>query len=187
MVTTYTYLGQRFGPTMRSSASVVFMITRLPADGVRLFATAIPIMVIAQSAGMEVTYWQIILGIGLITIVYTYMGGFKAVVWMDVVQMVVYILGALLALALLIHHLPEGGWQELVAAGKTRLFYTGSHLTGGEWFTEPYTAVTAILAGALISMASHGTDQVFVQRLLTCKNTRDSQKALVMSGVLVII
>jgi len=187
MATTYTYLGERFGTTMRSSASVVFMVTRLLADGVRLFATAIPIMVIAQSAGFSVTYWEIILGIGIVTIIYTYAGGIKAVVWMDVVQMSVYLAGAFMALLLLVNHLPDGGWQVLAEAGKTRIFYQGSELVGGAWFTEPYTMITALLAGAFISMASHGTDQVFVQRLLTCRNTRDSQTALVMSGVIVII
>ena len=187
MATTYTYLGERFGTAMRSSASVVFMVTRLLADGVRLFATAIPIMVIAQSAGFSVTYWEIILGIGIVTIIYTYAGGIKAVVWMDVVQMSVYLAGAFVALVLLMNHLPDGGWKVLADAGKTRLFYSGSDLQGGAWFTEPYTMITAVLAGTLISMASHGTDQVFVQRLLTCRNTKDSQKALVMSGVIVIV
>ncbi len=187
MATTYTYLGERFGNTMRSSASLVFMVTRLLADGVRLFATAIPIKVIASTAGFDVTYWQIILLIGVVTIVYTYAGGIKAVIWMDVVQMGVYIGGAIWALLILLGNIPIGGWQTLVAADKSRLLYTGFDLDFAVWFTEPYTVITAVLAGALISMASHGTDQVFVQRLLTCKDKRDSQKAVVASGLIVIV
>ena len=99
--TAYAFLGSRFGPRLQRLSSVTFLVTRLLADGVRLFATAIPIRIIAASAGFDIGYPAIILGIGVLTALYTYVGGFKAVVWMDVVQMTVYVLGALFTLFLL--------------------------------------------------------------------------------------
>ena len=122
----------------------------------RLFATAIPIKVIAATAGFDVSYWQIILLIGIVTIIYTYAGGIKAVIWMDVVQMCVYLGGAVWALFILLAKAPVDGWTRLVEAGKSALFYTGFEMDLGLWFTEPYAMITAVLAGALISMASHG-------------------------------
>ena len=101
LVSAYGLLGRRFGNRMRGTASVTFMVTRLLADGVRLFAGAIPIKVIAQSAGWSLSYFEIILAIGIVTIAYTYVGGLKAVIWMDVVQMLVYVGGAVLAVILL--------------------------------------------------------------------------------------
>lgn len=187
MSTAYAFLGARFGVTMRSTASVTFMVTRLLADGVRLFATAIPIKVIADSAGLEVSYVQIILLIGIVTIIYTYIGGIKAVIWMDVVQMVIYLGGALGAAALLLSQMPADWFATLEGAGKTRLIYTGFELSPGAWFTQPYTLIAAVFAGAVFSMASHGTDQLIVQRLLTCRNVGDSRKALVTSGVVVML
>ena len=108
LVSAYGLLGARFGDHMRMTASVTFMVTRLLADGVRLFASAIPIKVIAQTAGWEISYFEIILCIGLVTIAYTYVGGIKAVVWMDVVQMVIYVGGALLAVILLLGEIDDG-------------------------------------------------------------------------------
>ncbi len=184
--TAYGFLGMRFGGAMRSTASVTFMVTRLLADGVRLFATAIPIKVIAELAGLEVSYMEIILVIGVITIIYTYIGGIKAVVWMDVVQMGIYVGGALGALVILLTQMPSGWMDILGASGKTQFIFTGFDLSVGEWLTEPYTLITAVFAGAVFSMASHGTDQLIVQRLLTCRSLGDSRKALVTSGFVII-
>jgi solute:Na+ symporter, SSS family len=186
MSTAYEFLGQRFGKGMQGTASVTFMITRLLADGVRLFATAIPIKVIADSAGIQTDYFQIIALIGLVTIVYTLIGGIRAVVWMDVVQMVVYIGGAIAALFILLGQAPAGWFAEAAAAGKTQVLDPGQGQPLSALLTQPYWLVTAIIGGAIFSMASHGTDQLIVQRLLACRNQRDSQKALVASGVLVI-
>lgn len=183
--TAYAFLGERYGSTMRGTASVTFLITRLLADGVRLFATAIPIKVIADMAGFETTYFQIILLIGIATIIYTLIGGIKAVVWMDVVQMGIYVGGAILAGIILLGEVPTGWWDAAVAEGKTQVFNFGIGESFSMWLTEPYAFLTAVVGGALFSMASHGTDQLIVQRLLTCRNQRDSQKALVASGFMV--
>ncbi len=184
--TAYAFLGERYGSAMRGTASVTFLITRLLADGVRLFATAIPIKVIADMAGLETTYFQIILLIGIVTIAYTLVGGIKAVVWMDVVQMGIYVGGAVVAVFILIGDAPAGWWPAAVAEGKTQVFDFSAGLNISTIFTEQYAFITAVVGGALFSMASHGTDQLIVQRLLTCRSLADSRKALITSGFVVL-
>jgi len=185
--TAYAFLGDRYGNTMRGAASVTFLVTRLLADGVRLFATAIPLKVIADTAGLETTYFQIILVIGAVTALYTLVGGIKAVVWMDVVQMLLYVGGALAAIGFLLGDVPAGWWATAVEAGKTNLIDLGLDHSLGRWLTMPYTLGTAVVAGAIFSMASHGTDQLIVQRLLACRDEADSQKAIVGSAVIVMV
>lgn len=185
LMTAYAFLGERFGDKMRGLASVTFMLTRLLADGVRLFAVAIPLRIIAQGAGWEVSYPILIVIIGVVTVLYTYVGGLRAVVWVDAVQMGIYVLGAIAAIGLLLSGLDAGWWGEALAAGKTASF----DLSGGlvHWLTSPYAFPTAVLGGAVFTMASHGTDQLIVQRLLACRSLKDSQLALVGSGIGVII
>ena len=170
LATAYALLGNRYGDAMRSTASVTFLVTRLLADGVRLFATAIPLKVIADSAGLDISYASIITVIALFTIVYTLIGGIKAVVWMDVVQMAVYLGGAVAAVFVLLG----------------QVLYLASNESLSTWLTSPDTFVTAVGGGAGFSMASHGTDQLIVQRLLTCRDERDSKKALIGSAVVAI-
>ncbi len=185
MATAYEFLGVRFGDGMRATASITFLITRLLADGVRLFATAIPIRVIAVEMGFDLSYGAIIAGIGLLTIGYTLVGGIKAVVWMDVIQMAIYLGGAIFAAAVLLGEVPAGWWGEAAAAGKTQLFDAGLGQTFSGWLTSPYVFWTALFGGAVFSMASHGTDQLIVQRLLTCRTLADSRRALVGSAFVV--
>lgn len=187
LATAYAFLGDRYGDTMRGAASITFLITRLLADGVRLFATAIPIKVIADSVGLEMSYLAIITLIALVTVVYTLIGGIKAVVWMDVVQMLVYIGGAIGAIAVLLGRVPGDWWTLAAAEGKTEIINMAFDQTLSEWITSPYTFFTAVIGGAIFSMASHGTDQLIVQRLLTCRNLGDSKKALIGSGVVVML
>ncbi|GAB5520067.1 MAG: sodium:solute symporter [Rhodothermales bacterium] len=176
--TAYAFLGQRFGAKTQATASVTFLITRLLADGVRLFATAIPLKVILDVMGFDVSYGVIIVGIGLVTIAYTLIGGIKAVVWMDVVQMGLYVGGALLSVGFLISALEPGWWSAAAEAGKTKLFDVELGRPMGEWLTMPYALITAVVGGAFFGMASHGTDHLIVQRLLTCRTLADSRKAL---------
>lgn len=183
--TAYAFLGVRFGPRLQAVASVTFLSTRLLADGVRLFATAIPIRVIAASAGIDIGYPAIILGIGILTAAYTYVGGLKAVVWMDVVQMSVYLLGAITTLVVVGMAIDVPVWETLMAAGKTELFFTSSDPF--VLLTQPYVFGTALIGGAVFSMASHGTDQLIVQRLLACRSLGDARKALIGSGFFVMI
>ena len=180
LTTAYTFLGQRFGGGMQATTGVTFLITRLLADGVRLFATAIPIKVILDGYGMNVSYWQIITVVAIITVIYTYIGGIRSVVWVDTVQMGVYFVGGLIAIAFLAGGLPDGFWGQATEAGKTQLFDFASNP-----LTNPYSIFTAVIGGALLGMASHGADQIVVQRLLACRTQADSQKAVIGSAVVV--
>ena len=183
--TAYAFLGSRFGGRMQRLSSVTFLATRLLADGVRLFATAIPIRIMAASAGFDIGYPVIILVIGILTALYTYVGGFKAVVWMDVVQMSVYILGAVFTLFLLASLVDGSPLDALREAGKLQVLSASGCLQ--TILTSPYTLVTAVVGGGIFSMASHGTDQLIVQRLLSCRNLGDARKALVGSAFFVMI
>ncbi|MGB3541918.1 sodium:solute symporter [Rubrivirga sp.] len=184
MQTAYAFLGERFGDRMRGAASVTFLVTRLLADGVRLFATAIPIQVIVRAAGFEVGYPTVILAIGIVTAAYTYVGGLKAVVWMDVVQMLVYVGGAMIALGLLLSGPSAGSWDAALEAGKLAVVDLGDG-PFGSFMTSPYVLPVAVIGGAVFAMASHGTDQLIVQRVLACRTLEDSQRAMVWSGVFV--
>lgn len=189
METAYTFLEHRFGLRTRKLASAIFMLTRIAADGVRLFSTAIPLALIFKTipalSGWSTVHIYIasIIVIGAVSLIYTYTGGIKGVIWADVVQMFIYIGGALLALFVL---LDDGATlTPAIEAGKTALF---NFDIGGAFsgiFTRPYTFWGAFIGGAFLSMASHGTDQLIVQRLLTTKNLKDGQKAIISSGVIV--
>ena len=177
--TAYALLETRFGTAARRYASGTFMVTRLLADSVRLFATAIPLALITGWS-----YPVSILVIGAFTLVYTYFGGIRAVVWVDALQMVLYVGGGLIAL-LLLHGAVDGGWPAILeragAAGKLQVL---------DFSTSPavaYTFWAGLIGGGFLSMASHGTDQLIVQRLLTCRDVRQSQRALIGSGVAVIL
>ena len=178
LTTAYALLETRFGPGARRLASAIFMVTRLLADSVRLFATAIPLALI--------TGWPYPVSIAVIaalTLVYTYWGGIRAVVWVDSVQMGLYLFGAAVTVVA-IQLASPGGWSSILssalAAGKLQVF-------DFSWSLEaPYTFLAGLLGGAVFTMASHGTDQLIVQRLLTCRSERDSQRALVASGIVVI-
>jgi solute:Na+ symporter, SSS family len=148
------------------------------SDSVRLFATAIPLALI--------TGWPYpvsIAVIGVLTLVYTYFGGIKAVVWVDAAQMVLYLSGALAAV-IAVQVLVPGGWPSVLGsaaeAGKLRMIDTSFNMR------TTYTLWAGVFGGAVFTMASHGTDQLIVQRLLTCRDLRSAQKAIVGSGVAVI-
>lgn len=182
LTTAYGYLGQRFGRGMQGTASVAFLLTRLLADGVRMFAAAIPVKVILAGFGIDVSFFWIIVVLSLVTVAYTFLGGIRAVVWTDVMQMALYMVGGIVALAVIGPQLPAGFWDAAVAQGKTRLLDFAS-----DPVSEPYAFLTAVVGGALLSMASHGVDQIIVQRLLSCRTVRDGQKALIFSAVIVAV
>jgi SSS family solute:Na+ symporter len=182
LVSAYGFLGQRFGQGLQGTASVTFLVTRLLADGVRLFATAIPVKVMLAVFGIDLPYWVIVAVIALFAVAYTYLGGIRAVIWIDVIQMGIYIIGAVLAVFILAGKLPDGWFSAAVDAGKFQLFDFSSDI-----LTNQYAFITAVVGGALFAMASHGADQLMVQRLLACRNVRDSQKAVIASGFVVFL
>ncbi len=194
LVTAYELLRTRFGEKTRNYASIVFLVTRTLATGVRLFTTAIPLAIIFQGykifGGLPVVYVYAIaiLVITIFTFIYTYTGGIKAVIWTDVIQMFIYIGGAAIALHVMLSHLP-GGWNTVIstALGKGKLQFIHWGFSGGlaHFFTINYTFVASVLGGGFLSMASHGTDQLIVQRLLATDSLRSSQKAVIASGFFV--
>ncbi len=180
MTTAYAYLGLRFGRGMQSTASVAFVFTRLLADGVRLFAAAIPMKVILDSYGVELSFFTIIASLALVTIGYTFIGGIRAVVWVDVLQMALYVVGGIVALVFITTSLDVNFLSAARDAGKTQIFdFTSNPISA------PYAFVTAVIGGALLSTASHGADQIIVQRLLTCRTLNDARKAVIGSAVIV--
>lgn len=183
--TAYAYLETRFGQKTRSFASVVFLFTRTAADGVRLFATAIPLKLL-----LDINYPTAIIIIAVVTLIYTSTGGLKGVIWVDVVQMFIYIGGATAAGYLLIYNYLPDGWTSVIEAAslenKLEIFNFGFDNGIAGFFSQPYTLIGGILGGAFLSMASHGTDQLIVQRLLATKDLRKSKQAIIVSGIIVI-
>lgn len=179
IATAYVLLERRFGNGTRRFASIVFLVTRVLADGVRIFATAIPLAVIAR-----IPVWQSIVAIGLFTLLYSYYGGLRAVVWVDVAQMFIYIVGGVAVLWVLMGMIP-GGWDGFVRAAGEADKLRVVHLDGG--FAKGNWLVTGIVGGAFLTMASHGADHLIVQRLLASPSLRDARRALVGSGIIVLL
>jgi SSS family transporter len=193
--TAYAFLGGRFGPRVRNIASTTFMFTRLVADGVRLFATAIPLAILLRGwntltwvSGEEIYIVSIVV-MSIITLVYTYIGGVRAVIWTDVIQMFIYLGGAIAAAIVLIGEVSGGGRSVTaqIPPEKFSMFFAGFGGTWSDFFSKPYSLAGGLLGGAFLSMASHGTDHLIVQRLLTVRTLSGSRKALIGSGIIVII
>ncbi|GLZ34776.1 sodium:solute symporter [Lentzea sp. NBRC 105346] len=182
LVTAYAFLGKRYGDGMRATASVTFLFTRLLADGIRLFATAIPIKVVLAAYGVSAGYWTIVVVLGLAMVFYSFFGGVRAVVWVDAIQMLWYVLGGVGVIWVLAGKLPDGWFGKAFDANKFQILdFTSSPLTGA------YPFLAAFFGGALLSMASHGADQLIVQRLMATRDVKASQKALIASGVVVFL
>lgn len=182
--TAYEVLEQRFGGVVKSVASVLFLITRNLGDGLRLFLAGI-----ALEKVLDISLPVAIIILGVATIAYTFFGGLRAVIWSDCIQLLIYMIGGLMALAILIQSIP-GGWGELMAFAEQteRMRIFDLRFVGGENFnlwTEPYTLWAGILGGALLTLGTHGTDQMFVQRYLAARSRRDASKAVIFSGFIV--
>jgi len=184
LVTAYALLERRFGLATRRFASITFMVTRAFGDSVRVFATAIPIALIIGPAvpAAYVTPVSILI-LGAFTVVYTYHGGMRAVIWTDVLQTGVYLVGGFAAVHLIGRGV-DGGWSAILADasanGKLQLVDTYAGVD------RPHTLWAGLLGGAFLSMASHGADQLIVQRLLASADLRDARKSLIGSGIVVI-
>src|ERR1700683_5558220 len=178
--TAYQLLEKRFGTRMRSAAAVVFLGTRALAEGVRISAIG---KVVSVAFGTGETLSIVI--IATLTLFYTFEGGMRAVIWTDVLQFALYITGSVAAFLLLLHKIP-GGWPTVTQAAAA----AGGKLTVFDFafsLTRSYTFWSGLLGGTFLTMASHGTDQTMVQRLLAARNERDSKKALLASGVVVFV
>lgn len=178
--TAYTFFHERFGPVFERVISIVFLITRLLADGVRLFAAAIPIKLITGLG-----YPASILIIAVLTLAYTYYGGLKSVIWIDVLQFLVYFAGGVYILLHLAPGVNSQALNNLITNGK--LAFIQLPHSFGAIFTHPYNVIGAIIGGMFLTMASHGTDHIIVQRLLACPDVKSAKKALISSGFFVFI
>ena len=177
LYTSYELLYRRFGASVKNIAAGIFVATRTLADGVRLFATA---LVVAVVTGVPVE-WTVVL-IGAAMIVYTVRGGVAAVIWTDVVQMFVYVAGAAIVFGALASRMPGGlaaGLETAAAAGRLQVW---------DLALDParvYTLWAGLVGGVALTLATHGTDQFLVQRLLAARSARDAATGLVLSGVIV--
>jgi len=185
LLTAYELLKRRFGVRTKNFAASLFLIMRALAEGVRVFAASLVLSAVltASIPGLPHLWFWSILIVGMLTLIYTFEGGIAAVIWTDLIQLVIYIGGSLLAAYMLLRLIP-GGWSGVLAeAAPVHKFQVFSFA----WdFKLPFTFWAGLLGGTCLTMASHGTDQLLVQRLLTCRNMRDSQKALVLSGFVVL-
>jgi SSS family transporter len=185
LLTAYELLKRRFGVQAKNFAASLFLVMRALAEGVRVFAASLVLSAVlgASIPGLpHLWLWSIFI-VGVLTLIYTFEGGIAAVIWTDLIQLVIYIGGSLLAAYMLLHLIP-GGWNAVVSeAAPANKFQVFSFARD---FRVPFTFWAGLLGGTCLTMASHGTDQLLVQRLLTCRNMRDSQKALVLSGFVVL-
>lgn len=177
LFTSYELLQRRFGSAVKTVGAGVFLVTRTFADGIRLFATAIVISVVTA---VPVPWTVIVLGLAMI--IYTVRGGVSAVIWTDVVQMFVYVAGALVVFAALLARIP-GGWAEVVAVGTEAGKFTVFDLSVDP--RRAYTLWAGLIGGVALTLATHGTDQFLVQRLLSARSSRHASAGLVLSGFVV--
>ena len=177
LFTAYQLIERRFGPTLHKLTAGLFLVLRSAAEGVRVWAVAI-VVGIAIGTG-DVASVAIVM---LLTLIYTYEGGLAAVIWTDVIQTAIYLGGTLVGVFTLLHLVPGGAHQVMsvaAGAGKLRVFdFTFSLKT-------PYTFWAGLLGGTFLVTATHGTDQLIVQRLLAAKNEAQSRLALLSSGVVI--
>ncbi len=178
MFTAYQLIDRRFGKTLHRITAGIFLALRAAAEGVRVWAVAIVINVVLGTS--EVASVAIVM---LLTLIYTFEGGMAAVIWTDVVQLAIYICGTIVGLFTLVHLVP-GGWPAIHAAagaaGKLRV------LDFSLGFSKTYTFWAGLIGGTFFTTASHGTDQLLVQRLLAARNQRESKAALLSSGVVIL-
>ena len=187
LVTAYQLIERRFGQHLRSLTAGMFLVTRAAAEGVRVFAVAIVVRVALGSLlsglsdyGRDISAIAIVT---LLTLVYTFEGGMAAVIWTDVIQLTIYVAGSIVGFFTILHLVP-GGWETIHAiaghAAKFRMLDTSWNLS------TTYTLWSGVIGGAFLTTASHGTDQLIVQRLLSARSERQSKAALLSSGVAIL-
>ncbi len=185
ILTAYALMQRRFGATTKHVTASLFLIMRPLAEGVRVFAASLVMAAVLSASLPDLPHlwlWSIVI-VGVLTLIYTFEGGIAAVIWTDLIQLTIYIGGSLLAAYELVHLMP-GGWPAMAAdasyAGKFQMWSFAWDVT------KPFTFWAGVIGGTFLTMASHGTDQLMVQRLLTCRSAGDSRKAIILSGVVVL-
>jgi SSS family transporter len=195
MFTAYELMRRRFGERVRKLTASIFLVTRALAEGVRVFAISLVISIILGQAyaalGISSANGDIasIVLITLLTLFYTFEGGMTAVIWTDVVQMTLYVLGAVLSFVIILGRIP-GGWAHVAgvagAAHKFTIFdfRFSPHMS---FFSRTYTFWAGLAGGCFLTTATHGTDQLMVQRLLSARDERQSRAALLSSWVVILV
>ena len=175
--TAYELMERRFGPRVRRFAAGAFLGLRAMAEGVRVFAISIVISIVLGT-GETLSIFLIV----CLTLFYTFEGGLTAVIWTDVVQMILYVSGAILSLFVILDKIP-GGWDHIfnVAAAKFTVLDLRTDFLAPDFFTRTYSIWAGVIGGCFLTTASHGTEQLMVQRLLAARNEADSRKALLAS------
>ena len=182
LFTAYELMQSRFGPRIRKTTAAIFLVTRSLAEGVRVFAISIVISIILGTGEIAS-----ILVIVCLTLFYTFEGGMTAVIWTDVIQMAMYVLGAAFSFFVILHQIP-GGWTHVTQLGAAaHKFQVFDFSLGPRFFSRPYSFWAGILGGCFLTTASHGTDQLVVQRLLSARNLAESRLALLSSWVIVFL
>ena len=188
LYTAYQLIDRRFGARLHKFTAGLFLLTRAAAEGVRVWAVAIVIGIALQNYFLNVSpEARDILSVGIITLltlIYTFEGGMSAVIWTEVVQMLIYIGGTIIGFATIVHLVP-GGWSQIHAiaaeAHKFRVF---------DFDFSPaksYTFWAGIIGGTFLTTSTHGTDQLLVQRLLAARAENQSKLALLSSGVFILV
>jgi solute:Na+ symporter, SSS family len=175
MYTAYELMQRRFGPIIKHATASMFLITRALAEGVRVVAISIVVGLVLSSGDI----WSILI-ISALTLIYTFEGGLTAVIWTDVIQLFIYLSCTIITFFVILGMIPHG-WQGVLAAAGPKF-----SMWNFAWnFHIPYTFWGGVIGGAFLNTASHGVDQLIVQRLLAAKNERDSKIALLSSGVVI--
>jgi SSS family transporter len=182
MYTAYELMLRRFGTRIRKLTAGSFLVLRALAEGVRVFAISIVVSIVLGTG--EILSIVVIV---CLTLFYTFEGGMTAVIWTDVVQMFLYVGGAILSFFVILQHIP-GGWDHVAAiasaTGKFRVLDFRFDLST-TFFTQPYTFWAGVLGGCFLTTASHGTEQLMVQRLLAAKSEREGRAALLSSWLVI--
>lgn len=175
MYTAYELMQRRFGSSIKHATASMFLITRALAEGVRVLAIATVVGIVLQTGDV----WSILI-ISALTLIYTFEGGLTAVIWTDVIQLFIYIGGTLVAFFVILGLIPNG-WEGVMANAGHKLAVWNFSFD----YRIAYTFWAGVIGGAFLNTASHGVDQLIVQRLLAARNERDSKLALLGSGLLV--
>jgi SSS family transporter len=187
LFTAYQLMQRRFGTRIKSVTALIFLVGRALAEGVRLFALSIVVAVVIEALPnigihLQVSEITLLLIVAALTLLYTFEGGMKAVIWTDFIQICIYMAGAVVSLLLILHSI-AGGWPAVtrIAAAQHKFQIFDFSYT----WARPYTFWAGLLGGMTLTTATHGTDQLMVQRLLSARNERESKLALLSSWLVI--
>ena len=189
MLTAYEVLHQRFGGVMRQASSLLFLVARNVGDGLRLLLAAVVLQKLA-----DWPFVQSVLVMGVVSTVYTFVGGMRSVIWNDCIQFAVYIIGAVIAIVVIAANVSGGFgeiWRFALEHDKLRVIdfgtASGPQATLTRLLAEPYTIWAGLIGGAVLTLGTHGTDHSMVQRYMSARSQAEAGRALAASGLVVLV